>query len=208
MTALRTFPAGSTNRPTGIRTFRPEPTKEKQNQRLTLSWTEEDPEVQRWSSLKHSQQTYLDAICLMLLVITTIQCTFPLLCTQCVQVISLKTIRRTKLPCTSHNNFKTKIIQYKTVYTFYNYLDYSGYKPYRANLNVEQRADHSPATSPWPPHHQQQIMGIIVGIRVKGLPIIKRSPIPELSNHLHGLKINRLDIPLCSNHLSLLPRYL
>ena len=111
--------------------------KKKQNQRLTLSWTEEDPEVQRWSSLKHSQQTYLEEICLLLLVINTIQCTFTLLCTQCVQVISLKTIRRTKLPCTSHNNFKPKIIQYKTVSTFYNYLDYSGYKPYRANLNVE-----------------------------------------------------------------------
>ena len=111
--------------------------KKKHNQRLTLSWTEEDPEVQRWSSLKHSQQTYLEEICLLLLVINTIQCTFTLLCTQCVQVISLKTVRRTKLPCTSHNNFKPKIIQYKTASTFYNYLDYSGYKPYRANLNVE-----------------------------------------------------------------------
>ena len=80
--------------------------KKKQNQRLTLSWTEEDPEVQRWSSLKHSQQTYLEEICLLLLVITTIQCTFTLLCTQCVQVISLKTVRRTELPCTFHNNFK------------------------------------------------------------------------------------------------------
>ena len=80
--------------------------KKKQNQRLTLSWTEEDPEVQRWSSLKHSQQTYLEEICLLLLVINTIQCTFTLLCTQCVQVKSLKTVRRTELPCTFHNNFK------------------------------------------------------------------------------------------------------
>ena len=85
--------------------------KKKQNQHLTLSWTEEDPEVQRWSSLKNSQQTYLEEICLLLLVITSIQCTFTLLCTQCVQVISLKTIRRTKLPCMSHNNFKPKILQ-------------------------------------------------------------------------------------------------
>ena len=76
-----------------------------QNQRLTLSWAEEDPEVQRWSLLKHSQQTYLEEIRLLLLVIT-IQCTFTLLCTQCVQVKSLKTVRRTELPCTFHNNFK------------------------------------------------------------------------------------------------------
>ena len=80
--------------------------KKKQNQRLTLSWTEEDPEVQRWSLLKHSQQTYLEEIRLLLLVINTIQCTFTLLCTQCVQVKSLKTVRRTELPCTFHNNFK------------------------------------------------------------------------------------------------------
>ena len=50
-------------------------------------------------------------------------------------------MRRTKLPCTSHNNKSLPknngIIQYKTMSTFYNYLDYSGYKPYGANLIVE-----------------------------------------------------------------------
>ena len=71
-----------------------------------------------------------------------------LLCTQCVQVKTLQTVRRAELPCRSHNDLKTSnpntngILQCKPATAFYNKLNYvenSGFKPYRSNLKVELR---------------------------------------------------------------------